>query len=170
MSFMLVADGHLSLYAPLKYKNGFFCLNEKFKMPIWGFLKWFFLIIWMNSQGQTPSRMIDGVALSGQSMFMLLIWRIPPLLTGEMRTDFTEVERRVASSTAKTNELPHTQLSGLSHYYAAPTYWFIPLHLNKTLARQCDPLTRVEWVILEASKQFWMLFCLNINQTKRERS
>lgn len=52
----------------------------------------------MNSQGQTPSRMIDGVALSGQSMFILLIWRIPPLLTGEMRKDYTEVERRAPSS------------------------------------------------------------------------
>lgn len=93
---------------PCKYKNRSFCSSEKFKMHIWCFLNWFFLIIWMNSQGQTPSRMIDGVALSGQSMFMLLIWRIPPRLTGEMRTDFTEVERRVASSsTAKTNELPH---------------------------------------------------------------
>lgn len=109
-----------TLYAPLRYKNRFFCLNEKFNMHIWCFLNWFFffLIIWMNSQGQTPSRMIDGVALSGQSMFMLLIWRIPPLLTGEMRTDFTGVERRVASSsTAKTNELPH---SCLDYHIIAP--------------------------------------------------
>lgn len=52
--------------------------------------------------------MMDGVALGGQSMFTLLIWGIPPLLMGEMRKDYTEVERRAASSSAaKTNELPH---------------------------------------------------------------
>lgn len=47
------------------------------------------------------------------------------------------------------NKWAPTQLSGLSHYWASPTYWFIPLHLNKTLARHCGTLTHVEWVILE---------------------
>lgn len=65
------------------------------------------------------------------------------------------------------NKWAPTQLWGLSHYCAAPTYWFIALLLNNTLAPQCDPLTRVEWVILEPSTQFWMLIWLNINQTKR---
>lgn len=113
-----------ALYAPLKYKNRFFCLNEKFKIH-------FFFFNHLNEQpgADPPSRMIDGVALSGQSMFMLLIWRIPPLLTGEMRTDFTEVERRVASSsTAKTNELPHSCLDyhiivPLPHIDLYPYIW-----------------------------------------------
>lgn len=91
----------------------YWCLrtNEKFKIHI---LCIFIFSFRMNSQGQTPAEWQMGVALSGQSMFMLLIWRIPPLLTGEMRKDYAEVERRApSSSTAKTNELPHCCLDYL---------------------------------------------------------
>lgn len=49
--------------------------KEKNRDPLWA------------SQGQAHSEKIDGVDLSGQSMFMLLIRRIPPLLTGEMMRD-----------------------------------------------------------------------------------
>lgn len=59
------------------------------------------------SRGQAHCSKIDGVDLSGQSMFMLLIRRIPPVLTGEMMRDLTVVERRAQSTTAaKTNEFP----------------------------------------------------------------
>lgn len=41
----------------------------------------------VRARDRAHSGKTDGVDLSGQSMFMLLIWRIPPLLTGEMMRD-----------------------------------------------------------------------------------